>query len=296
MELSQIRYFILTAQLQNMSKAARVLHITQPTLSKSISNLERELGAQLFDRTGKKLVLNEKGRRFLEGAIVSVQELDNATAAAQDELLNSTLRIGLLHVGSGFLRCLGSFSRENPAVVLQVDHLTDSAENIDTNQFDLLLYPRSTQLRRYKGQFLFAEAYSVAMRADNPLCARNAVALEDLGQQNIVFIKIERNRYEPPYYACKSAGLMTNARIITNSHIVQRELISEGGGVGFVSEGYADLYTSGGDIQLRPVSGESISQEFMIGFKRRKHLNKNGLLLVEFIADYYKQSNIKPTD
>jgi len=287
MELSQIRYFILTAQLQNMSKAARALHITQPTLSKSISNLERELGAQLFDRSGKRLILNEKGKRFLEGAVVSIQELDNAAAAAQDKLINSTLHIGLFHVNRDFMRHISEFSLMNPDIILEIDRLTESADSIDTNQYDMLLYPRSTQFRRYKGQPLFHESYLLALGGNNPLLKQSSILLSDIRSQNLICIRIEKNLFELPYYVCKNSGLNLSPKIITDSHEVQRQLISGGCGVGFVSEGYAEEYQSSGNIEIRPLEGENMLQEIMIGFKRQKHLGEGGLLLSEYILGCY---------
>lgn len=80
MTVSQLRYFACVAQVQNLSKAAQMLHLSQPSLSKSISKLEEELGAPLFDRAGKRLLLNERGERFLESAQLILQELEGATA------------------------------------------------------------------------------------------------------------------------------------------------------------------------------------------------------------------------
>ena len=58
MELSQLRYFIVVAELGNMSKAAEVLFVSQPNLSTSISRLEEEVGAPLFERRRGKITLN----------------------------------------------------------------------------------------------------------------------------------------------------------------------------------------------------------------------------------------------
>ena len=289
MELSQIRYFILTAQLQNMSKAARVLHITQPTLSKSISNLERELGTQLFDRSGKKLILNEKGRRFLDKAISSIQELDKAALAAQDNLANTTLHIGLFHISRDFMKHISDFSLAHPDIMLEIYHISESAETLDTNQYDMLLYPHSTHFRRYKGQPLFKESYFLAVNRANPLLGKSSFALSDIQNQPLIFIKIENNLFELPYYVCKNSGMTISSEIITNSHEVQRQLIIGGCGIGFVSEGYAEEYKGDDNIEIRPISGENMLQEIMIGFKRQKHLSEGGLLLSEYILKCYKK-------
>ena len=68
MNLQQLEYFRVVATLEHITKAANVLHIAQPALSKIIKTLERELGLQLFDRVGKNIVLNENGKILLKYA------------------------------------------------------------------------------------------------------------------------------------------------------------------------------------------------------------------------------------
>lgn len=65
MELLHLTYFRTLARTENMTKTAAMLHVAQPALSRTLANLERELGVKLFDRVGRRLVLNECGRIFL---------------------------------------------------------------------------------------------------------------------------------------------------------------------------------------------------------------------------------------
>ena len=66
MLLSQLNYFQVVAQYQHISKAAEQLHIAQPSLSSTISKLEKELNVSLFDRKGRNIKLNENGAKLLE--------------------------------------------------------------------------------------------------------------------------------------------------------------------------------------------------------------------------------------
>lgn len=82
MELKQIEYFLQLAQTQHLSQTADILHIAQPTLSKSLKSLERELGTPLFDRVGNRLHLNDSGERFYANAKQAMQLLTTATLQA----------------------------------------------------------------------------------------------------------------------------------------------------------------------------------------------------------------------
>lgn len=65
MDLLQLKYFQVVARLEHMTRAAEELHISQPSLSKMISRLEKHLGVPLFDRHGKQIRLNRFGKIFL---------------------------------------------------------------------------------------------------------------------------------------------------------------------------------------------------------------------------------------
>lgn len=82
MDTSALKYFIVTAQLEHMSRAAEKLNITQPSLSASIRRLEADIGFQLFDRTGRGIRLNEYGRIFLQG----VSEAENILNTCLEEM------------------------------------------------------------------------------------------------------------------------------------------------------------------------------------------------------------------
>ena len=76
MEIQQLQYFKTVAQLQHMTRAAEKLSISQPALSKSISNIEKELGIPLFDRQGRSIFLNRYGQLFLESVEVILTEYE----------------------------------------------------------------------------------------------------------------------------------------------------------------------------------------------------------------------------
>ena len=84
MELRQLKYFKEACELQNFSEAARVLHISQSTLSQQIKQLEDELDVLLFDRIGKRIVPTEAGLAFLPYAVRAIRDAENGKQIIRD--------------------------------------------------------------------------------------------------------------------------------------------------------------------------------------------------------------------
>ena len=96
MELRQLKYFKEACELQNFSEAARVLHISQSTLSQQIKQLEDELDVLLFDRIGKRIVPTEAGLAFLPYAVRAIRDAENGKQIIRDL---KGIETGVLHVG-----------------------------------------------------------------------------------------------------------------------------------------------------------------------------------------------------
>ena len=98
MEIRVLNYFLAVAREQNISNAAEILHLTQPTLSRQLKDLEDELGKQLFIRGKRKITLTEDGMLFRKRA----EEIINLVKKTENEIANSTDIIsGDVHIGTG---------------------------------------------------------------------------------------------------------------------------------------------------------------------------------------------------
>src|SRR5206468_10015089 len=114
-ELRHLRYFVAVAEMENVSRAALKLHVSQPALSRQIRDLEDEIGFSLLERTAKSVRLTDAGRAFLDNARALLQNADEAVtkarAVASAELPNFTSATQR-RIPSKFCRKLyGHFSR-----------------------------------------------------------------------------------------------------------------------------------------------------------------------------------------
>jgi len=104
MELDQLRYLVAIAETGNFTRAAERSHITQPSLSQQIINLEREVGHKLFHRLGRKAVLTEAGATFLERARRILFEVDNAAKELSDHpALDRRITVGAVQTVMPYL-------------------------------------------------------------------------------------------------------------------------------------------------------------------------------------------------
>ena len=108
MELNYLVYFRTVAKTEHISQAASELHITQPALSRAISRVEQEVGAQLFERGANSIRLNHAGRAFLRRVEQILAEYDDALREAED---NSNVETGSVKLIAPTLELLTGFLR-----------------------------------------------------------------------------------------------------------------------------------------------------------------------------------------
>ncbi|WP_432943065.1 LysR family transcriptional regulator [Kribbella sp. CA-253562] len=125
MELRQLRSFVVVAEELNVGRAATRLHLTQPSLSRQIAALERDLGVELFARIKKRFVLTAAGESLLADARELLRRADDAVRDAQrtqrGELGTLRLRFVQSATFETLPKLLGAFRDRYPHVVLDLE-------------------------------------------------------------------------------------------------------------------------------------------------------------------------------
>lgn len=144
MNLQQLRYFTVLAEVGHFGRASEALHITQPALSNSIKNLEKELGFDLFDRTGQGVMLTPLGVQFNAHIIKALGEIDKAVSLPQSsEREPPFVRIGTVaSVQKAFLPSLiidyeHAAHRNAKFDIIEVGSTFDCLSQIKDNKLDL---------------------------------------------------------------------------------------------------------------------------------------------------------------
>lgn len=187
MELRVLRYFLTVAREQSITAAAETLHITQPTLSKQLRELEEELGKKLFTRGNRKITLTEEGM-FLRKRAQEIVELADKTEANFAAGVGSVS--GDIFIGSGetgAVRYLGRTLYKMRSIYPGVRfHLfsgngEDVSDRLDKGLIDFALFVGMTDLKKYDYLKLpYSHRWGLILRRDDPLAAHEAVTPEML--------------------------------------------------------------------------------------------------------------------
>lgn len=193
MEFRVLQYFLAVAREQSLSGAAESLHLSQPTLSRQLKDLEDELGKQLFTRSNKGISLTEEGMILRKRA----EEIVRLMKKAEDEIALSDEAIsGDVYIGAGesdVNRLLGRAARQLQERYPDIHYhiLSGNAvyvlEQLDRGLIDFGLVYSALDHAKYDFiQLPYPDAFGVLMRKDSELAAKEVITPEDLKDKPLI--------------------------------------------------------------------------------------------------------------
>jgi len=223
-ELRHIRYFLAIAESRGFTRAAARLRVTQPTLSHQIKQLEREVGAPLFDRAGNTVRLTEQGKVFKDYAEQALKELDSGlTAVAEMEgQMHGRLTIGVFASFSGSLlpAILAEFSEHNRKVHVEVRQLAHSEMERQLLSGDLHLavgYAPATT-GRIVAENLLTEPLVLIVGRLHPFFNRRRIRLRELHDQPLALLSRGSPSRELIDRCLESNGVVPRVMLEMNSN------------------------------------------------------------------------------
>lgn len=189
MELRVLRYFLTVVQEESIVGAADVLHLTQPTLSRQLRDLEKELGATLFIRGNKaqKLVLTDKGMLLRRRA---EELLELADKTEQDMMFSDTVVSGNVIIGGGesdamrlIAKTANRLKGKYPDIHYQLfsGNAEDVKERLDKGLLDFGVFIEPTDLQKYEYLRLpVVDSWGLLLRKDSPFAKKSTISPEDL--------------------------------------------------------------------------------------------------------------------
>lgn len=241
MEFRVLQYFLAVTREQSISGAAEALHLSQPTLSRQLKDMEEELGKQLFIRSNRKITLTEEGMILRKRA----EEITKLVKKAQDEIsMSDEIIAGDISIGAGetdgiryIARAAKNLQAEYPLVhfhIVSGDKIT-VLEELDRGLIDFALLFGEIDSSKYEYLELpSTDKFGVIMRQDDPLAEKEMIEPKDLqGQPLIVSRQSLRDHNLSNLFGCStdSLNIVATYNLMFNGSIMVEE--GMGYGVGF---------------------------------------------------------------
>lgn len=290
MEIRVLRYFLTVAREEGINRAAEVLHITQPTLSRQLSQLEEEVGVTLFHRGARKITLTNEGillRRRAEEILALVDRTE------QELTEQDTLVEGRIVIGSGELNAvqklpdmIRTFREKYPRVTYDIftgtaDLVKEQMEKglvdigilmepIDTSKFDFI---------RLKEK----ERWVVLMRPDDPLTEKETICAKDLEGMPLILPRRMNVQNEVSSWF---GDVLQNDQILFTSNLCTNGALMVESGLGYavVVEGALPFW-DGGKIAYRPLYPE-LNANCVFAWKKQQPFSPAATKFIEYMKQF----------
>lgn len=261
------------------------MHISQPSLSRTILELENELNCQLFIRNSRSITLNENGKYFYQKikSALNIIDLASQEVSSQDNTYDKVIS----------LRCEKS-SQVIPAVM---QYLKNALPNIkillvqrglEDDWMNHCDFEFSTQkIKNNKNFLLLKEEVFVAVSKNSNLSSKTAIKFQDLKYQNLIMSRPNplRSVIESSF---KENGVSIKPKFVTSDISTQHELIKNNFGIGFVPQ-YSWLYNDFSDTCLLSLFPQKVYRNIYLSYYPSKAQKKYHEQVGELILKYFKK-------
>lgn len=243
--LKQFRYLVALAHTLHFRKAAEQCHISQPTLSGQLQELEERLGVQLVERSRRsQVVLTPLGQTIAERARIVLRDVQDIIDLGKhgQQWLEGTVKLGALPTLGPYLlpHVLPELHQSHPSLKLYVREGMPAPliRNLEEGDLDLLLFPMPIREADLESTRLFREQLWVVIPGDHPLAAKEQVERSDLSGETVLALEPGHRLYEQVAELCREFGAELSHDFEGTSLDTIRLMVGMGMGLSFMPTVY----------------------------------------------------------
>lgn len=300
MEIMQLRYFLVVAEEENLSNAARKLFISQPALSRSISKLEAELGVKLFHHSSNRITLNENGRAFQEHVRRAEQELQNGVSMLQQRQDRESGYVVVSTSSHGVMaKACADYLQAHPKTHLM--QYIQSAEQMEVmlrkRRIDFCLTANAFESPDLQWQPIMDDEILVYVHRDHPLANRRLIHFDELKDQRIIIYDYGLETTDVIRHLCYASHFEPDLFFAGNENEVPFLLLNKNLGVFILPASMHYFHMSpvmpGNRAPIRTLRVQSPRHTFTLGLASLKDRVLSGTAdqFRSFLIDFFRQQN-----
>lgn len=293
LDILHLTYFTEVARQKSFTKASKILHVTQPSISKVIKTLENELGVILLERSGRQVELTDAGQALLQRAEDVLIAMDNLTIELADVvgLKNGRLVIGLPPmIGARFFpNVIGEFKRIYPTIEIKLIEVgsKEVESNIENGTLDLgvVALPLSKDL--FETFPFISESLYIVLYPDHPLANAAKLALSDLRAESFILYRDDFSLNDLIMSKCKQQGFEPHIVCQSSQWDFIAEMVLSKLGIALLPETICRGLERQ-NYRIIPLVDPVIPWDLAIVWKKGKYLSFAARKWLEFTKKYFK--------
>lgn len=283
MELLQLRYFKDAAEFENFSKVAEKNMVPQPSISKTISKLESELNTKLFDRIGKKIVLNENGQFFYDKVSTAIKNIDDGIEHFKAPK-HSNIYI-YIQAGNRFISMLSADFLTSTADIFLTSVNQVSKQSF--NSYDFTFMQLLKDMDEYNYERLMDDEIVLIISKDNELSKYDEVSIKELADYPFIgyYRTINLRDFTDEY--CQTAGGFTPGVVFeTADYQAIRYMVSKNKGIALMP---ANLFNTQYSDKFKIIRlKEKTYRTLVIAWHKNKVLSTHEKQFLDFTKNWFK--------
>lgn len=295
MEIEQLQYFKTVATMQHMTRAAEVLAISQPALSKSIANIEQHLGVPLFNREGRSIYLNRFGELFLQSVNVILDEYGRIKEKFED-----IIKPGSGEVSFGFIHTLGmevvpeliaSTSAAFPNMHFSLTQATslNLMKRLEEGAIDLCLSQKiESKVIEIETEELFVEELFVIVPTTHPLAVQESVKLDEVKNEPFIAIKKGNSLRQLVDEFFLDAGIELNTTFAAEEMHTVAGFVGAGMGISLIPNIKGLDHYKVKRLKVNPPCYRSVG----VSWAKNRYLPPAVVEFRQYLLDYFQQREV----
>jgi len=274
MELRQIKYFVTVAEELNFRRAAELLYMEQPPLSRQIRHLEKELGVELFNRTKRGVTLTEAGQAFLDEARLTLTQAELAVQAAKlaSRSKQTTLKIGfsICTFNRILPEMIQAFRQDFPDVEVNLQEMTTVAQvkALQASEIDVGFLHLPIHADDLQTEVVILDQFVAVLPENHPLAKLPQLSLRSLAEEPFVLFS---RQAKPDFYdqlikTCQQVGFTPRIVQEATPPEVAISFVAAGVGVSLVTAIHQEKQNSG--VVFRTISDAIAPLEIAIAWQQ----------------------------
>lgn len=290
--VQQLRYLIAIADTLSFSRAAEMVHVTQPTLSMQIKELETRLGTRLVERTRARVIVTPAGAAIARKARNILSEIEDIREIARrddPDAVQGTLQMGVVHSVGAYVLSLAmpELRRAFPdmRVYVREDRLDSLPRQLAEGVHDVLLLPENPDRPEFETVRLIREPLHVVLPFDHRLAENDSIDPRDLAGETVLTMERGQRLHDQVVKLCREMGAVHASDYEGTTLDTLRQMVATGMGISLLPALYVRSEVMREQLVVaRPLSSGAPTRDVSMVWRRNAPRRNTYAALAEIIS------------